>query len=84
MIFFDIITLAVIGWMIYKGQKDGFVSQLLGLIGICIGVLRRNCRLCAPHRPAVRHNKRFRHRFVGDHYSHLSRVEAHHQDPVAD
>jgi membrane protein required for colicin V production len=24
--------------MIYKGQKDGFVSQLLGLIGICIGV----------------------------------------------
>lgn len=38
MIFFDIITLAVIGWMIYKGQKDGFVSQLLGLIGICIGV----------------------------------------------
>ena len=38
MIFFDIITLAVIGWMIYRGQKDGFVSQLLGLIGICIGV----------------------------------------------
>ena len=38
MIFFDIITLAVVGWMIYKGQKDGFVSQLLGLIGICIGV----------------------------------------------
>ena len=38
MIFFDIITLAVIGWMIYRGQKDGFVSQLLGLIGICIDV----------------------------------------------
>ena len=38
MIFFDIITLAVIGWMIYKGQKEGFVSQLLGLIGVGLGV----------------------------------------------
>lgn len=38
MIFFDIITLAVIGWMIYKGQKEGFVSQLLGLIGVGLGI----------------------------------------------
>ena len=36
MIFFDIITLAVVVWMIYKGYKDGFVSQFLGLLGICL------------------------------------------------
>ena len=38
MIFFDIITLAVVGWMIYKGYKDGLVSQFLGLLGICLSV----------------------------------------------
>lgn len=38
MIIFDIVTLAVIGWMIFKGQKDGFVSQLLSLVGVVLGV----------------------------------------------
>lgn len=38
MIFFDILTLVVVGCMIFKGQKDGFVSQLLGLLGVVLGV----------------------------------------------
>ena len=38
MIFFDIITLAVVVWMIYKGYKEGFVSQFLGLLGICLAI----------------------------------------------
>lgn len=37
MIIFDIITLAVIGWMVFRGQRDGFVSQFLSLIGIALG-----------------------------------------------
>lgn len=39
MFFFDIITLVVIGWMIFRGSKDGFVSQLLSLVGIIVGVV---------------------------------------------
>ena len=38
MIFFDLITLAAIGWMIFRGKGEGFVSQLISLIGIAIGV----------------------------------------------
>ena len=39
MFFFDIITLAVIGWMIFRGKRDGFVSQLLSLVGVIFGVV---------------------------------------------
>ena len=38
MIFFDLITLAAIGWMIFRGKGEGFISQLLSLVGIAIGV----------------------------------------------
>ena len=38
MIFFDIITLAVIGWMIFRGKNDGLVAQVFALAGIAIGV----------------------------------------------
>ncbi|MBQ5648393.1 MAG: CvpA family protein [Alistipes sp.] len=39
MFFFDIITVAVICWMIYKGKNDGIVSQLFSLAGIALGVI---------------------------------------------
>ena len=38
MIFFDIITLVVVGWMIFRGKNDGFVSQLFAIAGIAVGV----------------------------------------------
>lgn len=38
MILFDILTLAVIGWMIFRGKNDGLVSQVLSLAGIALGV----------------------------------------------
>ena len=39
MIFFDLITLAVIAWMIFKGKREGFISQLLSLAGIILGIV---------------------------------------------
>lgn len=39
MIIFDIITLAVIGWSLYRGRHEGFISQLLGLVGTVLGVV---------------------------------------------
>ena len=42
MIFFDLITLAVIAWMIFKGKREGFISQLLSLVGIILGIVLSN------------------------------------------
>lgn len=38
MIFFDIVTLIVVCWMIFKGVSDGFISQLLSLVGIILAI----------------------------------------------
>ncbi len=38
MILFDIITLAVVVWMIIKGLSDGLISQALSLGGILLGI----------------------------------------------
>ncbi len=38
MIFFDIVTVAVLVWMIISGIKNGFISQLFSLLGIVAGV----------------------------------------------
>ena len=38
MIFFDIITLVVVGLMIFRGKNDGFISQLFAIAGIAVGV----------------------------------------------
>ena len=37
--FFDILTLVVLVWAIISGWKSGFISQLLGLLGIILGVV---------------------------------------------
>lgn len=39
MFFFDIITVAVVIWMIISGIKSGLISQLLTIAGIAIGIL---------------------------------------------
>ena len=35
--FFDIITLVALVWAVVRGWRSGFVSQLLGLLGIILG-----------------------------------------------
>lgn len=37
--FFDIITLIALVWAVVSGWRSGFVSQLLGLLGIILGVV---------------------------------------------
>ena len=37
--FFDILTLVALVWAIISGWRSGFVSQLLGLLGIIFGVV---------------------------------------------
>ncbi len=37
--FFDIITLLALVWAVVSGWRSGFVSQLLGLLGIILGVV---------------------------------------------
>ena len=37
--FFDILTLAVLVWAVISGWRSGFISQLLGLLGIILGVV---------------------------------------------
>ena len=37
--FFDIITLVALVWAVVSGWRSGFVSQLLGLVGIVLGVV---------------------------------------------
>lgn len=37
--FFDIITLVVLVWAVVSGWRSGFVSQLLGLLGIILGIV---------------------------------------------
>lgn len=37
--FFDILTLVALVWAVISGWRSGFVSQLLGLIGIVLGVV---------------------------------------------
>lgn len=39
MIFFDLLTVAVIVWIILKGRREGFVSQLLSLVGVILGIV---------------------------------------------
>ena len=39
MIFFDLITLAVICWMVLRGRREGLVSQLVSLAGIILGIV---------------------------------------------
>ena len=37
--FFDILTLVALVWAVISGWRSGFVSQLLGLVGIILGVV---------------------------------------------
>ena len=37
--FFDILTLVALAWAVISGWRSGFVSQLLGLLGIILGVV---------------------------------------------
>ena len=37
--FFDILTLIALVWAVISGWRSGFVSQLLGLLGIVLGVV---------------------------------------------
>ena len=37
--FFDILTLVALVWAIISGWRSGFVSQLLGLLGIILGIV---------------------------------------------
>jgi membrane protein required for colicin V production len=37
--FFDILTIVALVWAVISGWRSGFVSQLLGLIGIILGVV---------------------------------------------
>ena len=37
--FFDILTLVALVWAIISGWRSGFVSQLLGLVGIILGIV---------------------------------------------
>ena len=37
--FFDILTLVALVWAVISGWQSGFVSQLLGLVGIILGVV---------------------------------------------
>ena len=37
--FFDILTLVALAWAIISGWRSGFVSQLLGLVGIILGIV---------------------------------------------
>jgi membrane protein required for colicin V production len=37
--FFDILTLVALIWAVINGWRSGFVSQLLGLLGIILGVV---------------------------------------------
>ena len=37
--FFDILTLIALVWAVISGWRSGFISQLLGLIGIVLGVV---------------------------------------------
>lgn len=37
--FFDILTLVALIWAVVSGWRSGFVSQLLGLVGIILGII---------------------------------------------
>ena len=37
--FFDILTLIALVWAVVSGWRSGFVSQLLGLLGIILGIV---------------------------------------------
>ena len=37
--FFDILTLVALVWALISGWRSGFVSQLLGLVGIILGIV---------------------------------------------
>ena len=37
--FFDILTLVALVWAVISGWRSGFVSQLLGLVGIILGII---------------------------------------------
>ena len=37
--FFDILTLVALIWAVVSGWRSGFVSQLLGLLGIILGIV---------------------------------------------
>ena len=37
--FFDILTLVALVWAVISGWRSGFISQLLGLVGIILGVI---------------------------------------------
>ena len=37
--FFDILTLVALVWAVISGWRSGFVSQLLGLVGIILGIV---------------------------------------------
>ena len=37
--FFDILTILALVWAVVSGWRSGFVSQLLGLVGIILGVV---------------------------------------------
>ena len=37
--FFDILTLIALVWAVVSGWRSGFVSQLLGLVGIVLGIV---------------------------------------------
>ena len=37
--FFDILTMVALVWAVISGWRSGFVSQLLGLVGIILGII---------------------------------------------
>ena len=37
--FFDILTLVALIWAVISGWRSGFVSQLLGLVGVILGII---------------------------------------------
>lgn len=37
--FFDILTLVALAWAVISGWRSGFISQLLGLVGIILGII---------------------------------------------
>ena len=49
--FFDIFTLIALIWAVVSGWRSGFVSQLLGLVGIILGIVLSSARMLKKLQP---------------------------------